>query len=65
MMVTASFAAAETNIAILNVQGVVLSSNQANDFKEQLEREFKCAMSEQTREALYAGWSKAVGQARA
>lgn len=41
MMMAASFAAAETNIAILNVQGVVLSSNMANDFKAQLEREFK------------------------
>lgn len=34
-------AVAETNIAILNVQGVVLSSNMANDFKAQLEREMK------------------------
>ncbi|MFK8029341.1 MAG: OmpH family outer membrane protein [Gammaproteobacteria bacterium] len=41
LMFTASFAAAQTNIAVLNVQGVVLSSNQANDFKAQLEREFK------------------------
>ena len=41
MMATASFAAAETNIAILNVQGVVLSSNMASNFKSQLEREMK------------------------
>ena len=41
MVMTASFAAAETNIAILNVQGVVLSSNMANVFKTELEREFK------------------------
>ncbi len=41
MMATASLAAAEINIAILNVQGVVLSSNMAGTFKTQLEREFK------------------------
>lgn len=41
LMATASFAAAETNIAILNVQGVVLSSNMASNFKAQLEREMK------------------------
>ncbi len=41
MVATASLAAAETNIAILNVQGVVLSSNMAGTFKSELEREFQ------------------------
>ncbi len=41
MMAAASFAAAETNIAILNVQGVVMRSDMATTFKNQLEREFK------------------------
>ncbi len=41
LAMTATFAAAETNIAILDVQRVVLASNMASEFRTQLEREFK------------------------
>jgi len=41
LILTSSMAMAETKIAILNVQRVVLSSDMANDFKAQLEREMK------------------------
>jgi len=41
LMATAHFAAAETTIAVLNVQGVVLGSNMASSFKTQQDREFQ------------------------
>lgn len=41
LLMAGSFAMAETTIGILNVQGVVLSSNMASDFRAQLERDLK------------------------
>ncbi|MEM7082104.1 MAG: OmpH family outer membrane protein [Pseudomonadota bacterium] len=41
LLATAGFAAAENNIAVLNVQGVILRSTMASEFNAQLEREFK------------------------
>ena len=41
LLMTGSLAMAETTIGVLNVQGVVLGSNMANDFRAQLERDMK------------------------